>query len=398
MFFISTIYILMALVIFWSYCGYLVFLYLFSLFSGEEQESDCGSVVSVRRVHVVVPCYNEREMIEAKVCNLAKTTFPVEALRVTFVDGQSTDGTRELLCAILAGRPGWEVVTSPTPGKIGQLNYALTLDPEAEFILCTDVDAILLSDTIENLYRRLESDPETGVVGAYIMPKNSLELDEHFWSDQNNVRFFESRVYSSSIVVAPCYMFRRCVLDAFPADCVADDVFVAFKANSDGWRVRQVQDAYGFEIRGPKTLPQYLRHKFRKVHAYIIELLRFFYRFPYFPGFFKIIYASKVCQVLLCPWLLVYFALGTLSLILSGGFLREMALLSCVFLLLSFLLASSIMKYGRGKFVGPEGSPYRKRMLLLSFAINNFIMLWAGACFPFHRQDSRYRKCNEKSM
>jgi len=259
--------------------------------------------------------------------------------------------------------------------------------------MCTDADAILQPDAPAKLFNVMLDNEDVGVVGAHISPKNGLAVDEHFWSDQNNVRQFESRVHSAFIVVAPCYLFRASVLRRFPDDCVADDVYAAFKANSTGWRVLQVQDAFGFELRNPGTMSEYFRHKFRKVNAFVMELLRFSYRFPTFPGKFKIIYASKIFQILISPWLVFLFFPATLSLILSRGSLRDLAGMSVLFLFVSMLVSSLIMKAGRRSFITAAGPTQKKGMILVTFFLNNFIMLWAGACFPFYRQDCSYRKC-----
>src|SRR4249919_4116512 len=55
------------------------------------------------KLSVVIPCYNERETIEAVV--QAVRSAPVDDIEIIVVDDGSTDGTRELLKA----KPPWWV-------------------------------------------------------------------------------------------------------------------------------------------------------------------------------------------------------------------------------------------------------------------------------------------------
>ena len=69
------------------------------------------------------------------------------------------------------------------------------------------------------------------------------------------------------MVIACCYAFRRGLLDRFPEDVVADDVYVAALANTLGHRTTYCAKALVEELRTPQTLPELFTHKFRKSNA-----------------------------------------------------------------------------------------------------------------------------------
>ncbi|MBF0424215.1 MAG: glycosyltransferase [Magnetococcales bacterium] len=393
MFIIISTYFFIVLILFWSYCGYIIMLFLFSLFSREKSATATTIADPLwPPLHVCVPCYNEQAVILEKVRNLAETLYPADRLTITFVDGGSDDGTWALLQAAVADRAGWGAIQAPRKGKINQLNYFLAGCPEGSLVLLTDADAILRPETIRDLVAQMLADPEVGVVGANIFPREAIALESEFWQDQNILRLLESQIYASSIVVAPCYLFRREVLRFFPEDCVADDIHLAFTAHSRGMRVAFCSSFGGWETRAPRTIRDYVAHKFRKGNAFLVELLRFSYQFQRFHPLWKVIYATKVLQLLICPWIIPYWLLGTLSLLMGDAARREIAGMGMGFLFGAFLITSFIMKQKRRETPAMGWPSPTQRHMISGFIINNLIMLLVGICFPFFRQDSSYRK------
>lgn len=266
------IYLALGVLIFWSYCGYLISLLALSAFKPGEDRS--GDVLRLPSFVLLVPCYNEEALVEAKVRNLAELDYPKDRIRVLFLDGGSVDATRELINDRITGHPHMGLVETGTRGKTPQINAVLP-SLTAEIIVCTDMDAELNGNVLRDFARAFESDETIGVVGAKVMPRTNSLLETQYWEDQNVIRLLESEVHSSSIVIAPCYAFRRGIIDAFPEDCVADDIFISFLANVRGFKVKYLARTEVYETRTPDTLLRLISHKFRKGNAYMREVLRF---------------------------------------------------------------------------------------------------------------------------
>jgi cellulose synthase/poly-beta-1,6-N-acetylglucosamine synthase-like glycosyltransferase len=397
MFIIISIYFLFVLILFWSYCGYPLLLWLLSIFDEQAnllEESDFRILddKDLPLIHIVVPCYNEKDNIKEKIENLENSDYPKSLFHVTIVDGGSTDGTVDILSKMLAGKKHWSFEKSPKKGKIQQLNHFLAIKKEAELILSTDVDAILEPGCIRSMASQIISDENLGVVGANIRPGETIPVEKVFWRDQNVLRYLENIVFSSSIVVAPCYMFRRQVIERLPDDCVADDIHIAFSAHVVGNRVAYQKNHGGVETRSPQSIREFFLHKFRKGNAYIIELLRFSYRFPYFSPMWKVVYLTKVMQLIICPWILPYWMLATLSLMLGDHVRQEIAIFGVLFLLVSIVVTSRILKSLRKKIAPEAANDEEKRLMLAGFIFNNLILLLIAITFPFYRQDSSYAK------
>lgn len=385
-----SIYLLMTVLIFWTYCGYIWLLFLFYILVPDKCRSDAAATEHPVMT-VLVPCYNERALVAQKVADLAALRYPAGRLAVVFLDGRSTDGTPEALRELTANRPGWSVVDTGVSGKIRQLNCGLSrLGPEVEVVVNTDMDTLLAPDVLERFAAELSRDARVAVLGANISPNGCIPIERSYWESNNTMRLLESAVYASSIIVAPCYAFRRDLFDRFPEDCVADDIYVAFLANTRGLLTKYVTEAHGQETRTPTTLESFFHHKFRKGNAYLQEVLRILYKLPSMTGWWKLIYLTKLLQLAVIPWLLPYFLLSTLSFLLSGGGLLQVAVLSCAGLAGSTIVSSlAVARFKRLHF---NGCGKGAAGILAPFILANIVLMLVGTSYPFFRQNSQYAR------
>lgn len=371
----------------WTLFGYFLALWFVSLFRREARP-----VFPVRwpSLSVVVPCLDEVDRIKAKIDNLREIRYPRDRLEVVFVDGGSTDGTVAEIEGAASRDRGLRLVRAPMRGKILQINHVLpTL--RGEIVVSTDVDARLEPDALQWLAAEFEASPETGVVGAYCRPPDdSYVVDRYYWDAQNRGRFIESRAFSSSIVVAPCYGFRRDLLDAFPADVVADDVYVAFLCNTQGRRTVYSRHARAVELRSPNKVTEFLPHKFRKSNAFLLESLRFLYRLPYMDGFWRIAFLTRIAQQLFIPlalaaWLLVAASLLTLADprfdVVGMGAAALLALLG-------------LTSYAFRTVVLPDHGPggYSLVTVVKGWILTTLLLAVTGLTYPFYRQSSAYAR------
>jgi biofilm PGA synthesis N-glycosyltransferase PgaC len=362
--------------------GYFVFVRFLALISRRPAPRYYAELPTMS---VVIPCYNEGEGILEKLANLRALTYPRELLEAVFVDGGSTDDTVARLTAAVH-EPWIRIVRSPLPGKIQQLNCVL---PElcGDIIVNTDADGGLDPAALMAMAAEFAAAPDIGVVGAYCRPGAGIELDRYFWSAHNRARFMESDVGAASIVIAVCYGFRRQLLQLFPEDVIADDIYVSFLAHAQGCRVVYSRACQAVELRGPETLQDFLAHKFRKSNGFLRESLRFLYRLPDMRGISQLMFVTRVAQQLLLPWaLLLWLMLGgaLISLgaapVLAGG---TVFVLSCL-AFTSWMFSSVEL---------PDGShSYSLSIVMQGWILTNVLLLATGVTYPFFRQTSSFAR------
>lgn len=372
----------------WTLFGYLLFIWFMGLFHRKETPvfPDSWPMLSV-----IVPCYNEEEQIIAKLEDIRKLDYPRDRLEVVFADGGSRDRTPELLESAIKHDEPYRIIRCPCAGKVNQLNYVL---PQlcGEIVVNTDTDARLLADAFKWIAAEFAAAPDVWTVGAYCYPANTLEIEKYYWDTQNKGRFLETDAWTSSIVVAPCYAFRKQLLKAFPEDVVADDIYVAFLANTLGYRTVYSRRAIATETRGPQKYTDFLPHKFRKSNAFLRESLRFLYRLPEMNPFCKMMFITRTAQQLLLPWAMVLWILIAGSLLTLFRF--DIVLLDMIFLGILLILANRVIAW-----VKLPGKPphHPVATIVKGYLLTTLIMLSTGLSYSFFRQGSSYARLAKKS-
>lgn len=377
-------YIFLFLIIWWCCCGYFIFLFLFSRKKRKEPRKQ--EIVNYPSISVLVPCYNEEDLIEDKINNLANLNYLRDKLEIIFLDGFSADSTILKIQEAIKNMPHMKVIQTNVRGKIHQINKILP-KAKSDIIVITDVDAFLKENSLVELVREFQSDPKVMVVGAMVFPQDALAEEIQYWKVQNQIRILESRACSSSIVIADCYGFRNGLIKSFPEDVVADDIYVPFYANSRGFRTVYSPNVVIYERRVPKTVADLIRHKFRKANAWMIETLRFLYQLPKLNHFWKMIFITKAIQLLGLPWFLLAFLLMTISLMFFSQY-------KIILWLLCVLLGSLWIGHGLIATVRlPETKGGNNILLEIKmFLIMTLLLLFSAVTYPFYKQDSSYEK------
>lgn len=390
MFIIYLLYLLCFIVLWWGYFGYFIFLKLIVLSNNAPKRHE-DEIIPLPTLTVLVPCYNEENLIEWKIENLAQLEYPRDKIEVIFLDGCSTDTTVQKIRDAIWNLPYMRVVETGKKGKIPQVNSVLP-EIESDIIVNTDVDAELNRDVLLEIAKEFRADEQVGVVGAFVIPKNCCREEAQYWTAQNRARVLESQAYSSSIVIAPCFAFRRGIVTSFPEDVVADDIYTAFEATVKGYRVVYCKNAVAFETRTPNTLGQLVKHKFRKTNAYITEVLRFLYHLPKLNAFWRIIFLTRTLQVVGQGWVLLLFLLLTISLITMKQY---EPVLWCIG---TAVLSLGITHVAIGKTEIPEAGKSDGFFLGLKvFFIVTYLLILAGLTYPIYTQTSSYEKIKQTS-
>lgn len=368
----------------WICFGYYIFIWIIGLFSKSDKKPRNDNEVFF--LSVIVPCFNEVDAICSKINNLKRLDYPVEKLEIIIVDGGSTDGTIDAVRNNINDVANISLLISPQKGKINQLNHALS-KAKGEIIVNTDVDGMLEKNCLLKMVEEFKAHRDAAVVSAYSYPKDVSDVDRYYWLSQNRGRILETKAYASSIAIAVCYGFKKDLLKSFPEDVVADDIYIAYLANTLGYKTIYSTKAIAFENRGAKSTIDFIYHKFRKSNAFLKETLRFLYMVPNMPRLWQLMYITKLAQLLLIPWAILSWIILAVSLMTLFRF--DIVVLGLVFLLVLVFTTSGIFRQVR---IDGKGERYSIYTIIKAFVLSNFILIATGLSYPFYRQDSSYKK------
>src|SRR3990170_6297203 len=152
-------------------------------------------------VSLIVPIYNEERIIVKKLQNIEELKYPMEKLQVLFVDGCSTDRTREIIGKHAIEHSNFRLVEQD---KREGYTYGVIqgiVNSSAEIVVVTDAAAYHDSDAIEHLVKHFRDCRVGAVTGKEIIltegRKLAPELEESYRGFYDFMREAETQIDST---------------------------------------------------------------------------------------------------------------------------------------------------------------------------------------------------------
>lgn len=215
------------------------------------------------RISVLVPTYNELDIIQFKLVNLSHVRYPDNLMEIIIVDSNSCDGTREIVRQFLKRVPQVSMrmlVETERRGKSHALNYALS-HCEGDVIVVSDADCFWPPDILEKSLPFL-GDPTVGAISGPKRLLNSNESwvtrsEEAYLRSANFLRLGESKAGSTVFFEGGFSAFKREAFCRFdPYDTGSDDCGTVISVMEKNFRAMLVPEAEFFS-----TFPESFRGK-----------------------------------------------------------------------------------------------------------------------------------------
>ncbi len=286
--------VLVTLVIFLTILFLRYFSLLWFAYLGHAERNVLGvrSHPEMPPVSILIPAYNEGELMERALASLMEIEYP--EYEIVVIDDGSTDDT-------LARAAAWEgrrgpveikVVTKKNAGKASALNAGIA-SSKHPFILCMDADSYLEPKT---LVRAIEhfGDPSVGAVAGNVKVENRGKLITRLQALEyieglNMSRRAQGFVAAVNIVPGPVGLFRREALEevgGYETDTFAEDADLTLKMIAAGWRVVYEDEAIAWS-EAPERWIDLVQQRYRWTRG-ILQTIRkrkrlFLSPFPDFP-------------------------------------------------------------------------------------------------------------------
>ena len=217
-------------------------------------------------VSVVVPAYNEEEIVVRTVESLLAQQYP--GVEIVVVDDGSSDRTFDTLRAAFPDHPRVRLFHKANGGKASALNFGVER-ATGEIIVALDADTLFAPGTIAALVARL-ADPRVGAVAGNAKVGNRINLVTRwqaieYVTSQNIDRRAFALLNCITVVPGAVGAWRRnLVLEAggFSGDTMAEDQDLTLALLRRGWRVAYADRAVAF-TEAPDTLKTLARQRFR---------------------------------------------------------------------------------------------------------------------------------------
>jgi lipopolysaccharide/colanic/teichoic acid biosynthesis glycosyltransferase len=201
---------------------------------------------------LVVPCFNERDVIVQKLHNVSFLDYPKERLHVLLIDDGSSDDTVSLIEQTLLQAEFTALSIelkkqSQNKGKVAALNWALSQVTNGLIVL-SDASALISIDALKRAARTLNDETVGVVCASYSFLNEGSEGEVRYWRYQTQLKALESNMGSTVGAHGALYAFRADAIDSLPSDTINDDFILPMTIVRKGQRCVYDQEMIAVEL------------------------------------------------------------------------------------------------------------------------------------------------------
>lgn len=331
---------------------------------------------------LIVPTYNEQDVIEQKIRNALALDYPREHLEVLVISDGCTDDT----CAIARSfaDEGVRLIELPRGGKAAALNRGAA-EARGEVLVLTDANVDLAPDALRTLARSF-ADPEVGGVSGkkkYVVRRggDTTEQGENlYWRWDQWQKTLESTIGSIFAADGTLYAVRKGLYVPIEDPAQADDIAISARVVLQGYRLIFDPEAVAFE-EAPMEGAAEFRRKVRVTNHSIRALLNLGAAL-WTSGFYSVELLSHKLVRHLIPFFLLVLLLSNAWLARELRFFRFVLALQIVFYL--FAIAGALLRHRRSGTPRVFSVPYyfclvnaAAFMGVISIARGNRVQAWS---------------------
>ena len=242
----------MLLIVFYTYIGYGILLYIIirlkRFFRGKPREAVLPPDEELPDMTLLICAYNEEDVVAEKMKNTLAIDYPKDKFRIMWVTDGSNDHTNELLKAY----PEVDIVFSPERrGKSAALKHGLR-ELKTRYVAFTDANTMLNPCAMKEIARQF-MDPTVGCVSGEkrVMAKKdgdmAAEGEGLYWRYESTLKRWDSELYSTMGAAGELYAIDPTLVREVPDEALLDDFMMSMYVVEAGKRIAYAPDAYAQE-------------------------------------------------------------------------------------------------------------------------------------------------------
>ncbi len=232
-------------IVFYAFIGYGIVITLLAKTKGKPVTTVPTEWMPVT---LVVPCYNEADILSEKISNCFAMDYPKEKLQYMFITDGSTDNSPQII-------QGYSNITllhsSVRSGKSAAENRAMQ-HVTTPVVIFTDANTSLNTNAIKNIVRHFYD----GKVGCVSGEKRVMTASDDgasategvYWKYESFLKKRDSDWYTAVGAAGELVAFRTSLYEEMPHDTILDDFIQSMIIASKGYKIVYEPEAYAMEV------------------------------------------------------------------------------------------------------------------------------------------------------
>ncbi len=235
-------------IVFYAFLGYGIVLYAMVLIKRVVKKNNPVATDFEPMVTLVIPCYNEVDIIADKIANSQQLDYPSGKIKLVFITDGSTDGSDSYLIA-------WPDVTvlheNRRAGKTAAENRAMKY-VHTPFVIFSDANTMLNSAAVKNIVRHFKDD----MVGCVSGEKRIISDAEDsasaagegiYWKYESLLKKLDSELNTACGAAGELVAFRTSLYRDLREDTLLDDFMQSMQMAAAGFKIVYESEAYAVE-------------------------------------------------------------------------------------------------------------------------------------------------------
>ncbi|MBO6605717.1 glycosyltransferase family 2 protein [Psychroserpens sp.] len=274
--FLKLLFWILLIIVFYTYIGYGIILYVLVRIKRAftNSRNDVVEITDYPELTLLIPAFNERDYVEKKMRNTMNLDYPKEKLKIVWVTDGSTDGTNKLL-------ESYDNIklfhNDERKGKINAMNRVMPF-VKSELVVFTDANTELGKDSLKHIARCF-SDPKVGCVsGEKRIVNHSSDAaagagEGLYWRYESTLKKWDAELYSAVGAAGELFAIRTELYNEVEQDTILDDFIISLRVAQRGYTIQYNPDAYAIEA-ASENVSEELKRKIRISAGGIQSVLR----------------------------------------------------------------------------------------------------------------------------
>ncbi len=239
-----------VLLVFYSYIGYAVIIWLINKFKKNNAiYVDKNSFEP--SVSVIIAAYNEEDIIRRKIENCLRLDYPADKLKFIFVADGSSDDTVKIIQEF----PQVQLLYKEGRlGKVAAINRAVTF-ATTDYIIFCDANTFLNKNCVKEIVKHYTDEKIGAVAGekkvADINNTNTADAAKDgeglYWKYESKLKKIDSDFYSVVGAAGELFSIRTTLFEPLNSNILLDDFIMSMEICKKGYRVVYEPKAFATE-------------------------------------------------------------------------------------------------------------------------------------------------------
>lgn len=239
----STVFWISVFIVIYTYVGYGLVVGFWAYVKPSNKSINYNFLPEVT---IVVPAYNEADIIDSKVKNCLALDYPANRLKLLFITDGSTDSSAEVLAAYAQIQ---HLHIPAREGKSMAENRAMR-HVRTPYVVFTDCNTLLNPEALRVMLVHYQ-DPQVGAVSGEKLIVNDGSApgsgEGLYWKYESFLKRCDSKIYSLMGAAGELVSFRTELFVPLEKDTILDDFVQSMRIVGAGYRVVYEPAAYAME-------------------------------------------------------------------------------------------------------------------------------------------------------